>query len=95
MAKIIKWLNGEIEDSIVPKNGTDFKLDELTEHVGCISVQPIYLNDGSVMWIDENGKFFQPENYNAAATKLLVEAGGLPGDYIVGDAFICKNSEVL
>jgi hypothetical protein len=93
MAKIIKH-NGEIIDGIKPVNGTDFKLEELYQHVGCTIVQMLCVGD-KIMWIDEEGKFNQPQNINHEATILLHLNGGLKNDYIAGNAFICEKHEVL
>ncbi len=94
MAKVIKH-TGEVIEEVLPLNGRDFKLEELYQHVGCEFVQMVRIENGWQMWLDEEGKFNQPNNYNREATILLQEAGGLPGDYIAGDVFICEGDEVL
>lgn len=94
MGKIIKH-TGEVLDGILPLNGRDFHLEELYTHTGCTCVQMVRISDGRIMWLDEEGKFNQPENYNKEATLLLQKAGGIPGDYIAGDVFICEGDEVL
>lgn len=78
---------------VKPDNGKHFTLDELYKHCDCSMVQVIYLEDGRLMYLDEEGKF--KEHYrNADATVLLHKAGGMMDDYIAGNALICEESEV-
>ena len=53
MAQIIKS-NGETK-TVEPKNGTDFKLEELQAIVGGY-VQIAYLRDDEIMVMDEEGR---------------------------------------
>lgn len=56
---------------------------------GCDFVQMIRLRDGSEMWMDEEAKLRTPQApVNARATKLLSEAGGMPGDVVLGNVVI-------
>lgn len=70
-----------------------FSLEEMYAILGCSLVQPVFLADGKVMWIDEEGKF-KPHLVNERATQLLHEAGGMPHDYIAGTALITQKHEV-
>ena len=72
---------------------TCFSLDEMYSLLECSLVEAIYLEDGRIMWIDEEGKF-KPHQINIQATLLLQKAGGIPGDYIAGIALITERNEV-
>ena len=84
------------EDEITrvnPKNGTDFKLEEIQKHVdGYIEV--IRLSDVWIMIVNEEGKF--SKGYNSIATALahLHHAIGSE-DFIAGDAVICPSTMLL
>jgi Domain of unknown function (DUF3846) len=90
MATII-YPDGSREITL-PKHGT-FTLEEMYAILDCSLVQPVYLADERVMWIDEEGKL-KPHQVNERATQLLHEAGGMLHDYIAGTALITKNHEV-
>ena len=91
MAELIRT-DGTVE-TVSPKNGKTFSLAEMYELIGCSLVQVVYLADGRIMWLDEEGKF--KEHYrNEQATLLLEQAGGAFGDYVAGNALICENTEV-
>lgn len=90
MAKLYKT-SGEIIE-VFPDNGTDFSLDELQDFVeGYIEI--INLGDDNIIVINEEGKFINLP-YNEFATKAYNKAVGAKVDNIVGNALICKNSEV-
>lgn len=91
MAELIRT-DGTVE-TVTPENGKTFSLQEMYELIGCSLVQVIYLVDGRIMWLDEEGKF-KEHQINTQATKLLIEAGGMMGDYVAGNALICSDSEV-
>ena len=75
--------------------GRTFTLAEMYALVGCDMVEPVDLDDGRTMWIDEEGKYADPPKpVNAEATHLLALAGGIPGDVIVGNALITLPGEV-
>lgn len=88
MAKIYKT-DGTVK-TVEPKNGTDFKLDELQEIVGG-HIEVLYLNSSEILVCDEEGKL---KNYplNIEATRIVQEND--ISDYIVGDVLICKTGEV-
>ena len=77
---------------IQPKNGTDFKLEELQAYVdGYIEI--VNLRNGELLVINEEGKYRY--DTNNAATDLAHEHHALfPGDYINGDVVLCKDEEV-
>jgi|HubBroStandDraft_3_1064219.scaffolds.fasta_scaffold255922_2 hypothetical protein len=56
---------------------------------GCHTVQVIGLGHGRLMWMDENAKLSPtPEPVNPRATRMIEEAGGIPGNYILGNVLI-------
>jgi hypothetical protein len=70
-----------------------FSLDEMYSLLECKHLQAVYLQDGRIMWIDEEGKF-KPHQVNIQATLLLWKAGGIPGDYVAGIALVTERTEV-
>jgi hypothetical protein len=72
-----------------PKNGKDFKLEELQTLVGgenkCF-VEPVYINRKEVVFCDEDGLAKQLP-YNAAASRLV-------GTRVVGKVLVCPQSMV-
>ncbi len=92
MAKIYK-ANGEVLD-IEPKNGKNFELKESQAIVGGL-IEVIELDDPemSLMVINEEGKLMDLD-LNEKATAIF-RKNYITSDYIVGDAIICKSSEIL
>ena len=94
MAQLLKF--DGITEIVVPADlASGFSLDELYALVGCEMIEAVYLDDGTVMVIDEEGKLragFE-ERRNARATRLLELAGGMLGDFITGNALICTMQE--
>jgi hypothetical protein len=76
---------------VKPANGKNFTLGELRTLVGCQWVEVAYINGpkGSFLVVDEEGKL-NGKAYNTVATGIY----GHPGDYIVGNALLCKDGEV-
>jgi hypothetical protein len=72
---------------------TIFTLKEIYSLLNCNLVQIISLNDGRIMWLDEEGKF-KPHFFNSTATRLLHESGGMDDDYIAGDVLITSQDEI-
>lgn len=85
MAKFIK-ANGKMKD-VEPKNGIDFRLDELQDYVGG-HIEIIYLRDGRMMVVNEEGKL-RALPINRDATFLY---GGL--DLITGDVLVCDRNQI-
>jgi hypothetical protein len=77
----------------VSARGSCYSLDEMYSLLECSRVEAVYLQDGRIMWIDEEGKF-KPHQVNIQATLLLQKAGGIPGDYVAGIALVTERTEV-
>ena len=93
MATLIKPDGTEI--TITPKNSSDFKLEELYQLIECDMVQMIRLADGRTMWMDEESKLRTlPPEPNHKATQLLLRAGGIPWDVVLGNVLLCSDKEV-
>ena len=83
-AKII-YTDKEDED-YTPKNGKTFALTEMQEIIGGY-VEPIRLNDGRMIIVDEDGKS-KGKAVNIPATNIL-RRDHFTTDYIVGTAIVC------
>ena len=83
-AKII-YTDKEDED-YTPKNGKTFALTEMQEIIGGY-VEPIRLNDGRMIIVDEDGKS-KGKAVNIPATNIL-RRDHYTTDYIVGTAIVC------
>ena len=83
-AKII-YTDKEAED-YTPKNGKAFALTEMQEIIGGY-VEPIRLNDGRIIIVDEDGKS-KGKAVNIPATNIL-RRDHFTTDYIVGTAIVC------
>lgn len=77
--------NGEIIP-IMPKKSNEFTLEELQQIVDG-HIELVYLSDGRIMIINEEGKLNGFE-YNAEATKLFDSS---KGDYIVGNVVVMPS----
>jgi hypothetical protein len=88
MATLIKT-NGE-ETNVLPKNKTNFKLDELQNFVGGL-IEIVKTKDGRTMVINEEGKI-NDLSINQKATELYIHSNF---DFIVGDVLICDENEIL
>ena len=77
---------------VSPKNGTDFKFDEMQKIVkGYIDI--IRMDSSKIMVINDEGKF--ECEYNQRATEIAHSYGALfPGDYISGNVILCDNDMV-
>ena len=83
-AKII-YTDKEAED-YTPKNGKTFELTEMQEIIGGY-VEPIRLNDGRMIIVDEDGKS-NDKTVNIPATNIL-RRDHFTTDYIVGTVIVC------
>ena len=83
-AKII-YTDKEAED-YTPKNGKTFALTEMQEIIGGY-IEPIRLNDGRMIIVDEEGKS-KDKAVNIPATNIL-RRDHYTTDYIVGTAIVC------
>ena len=88
-AKII-YTDKEDED-YTPKNGKTFALTEMQEIIGGY-VEPIRLNDGRIIIVDEEGKS-KDKAVNIPATNIL-RRDHYTTDYIVGTAIVCDADMV-
>ena len=88
-AKII-YTDKEAED-YTPKNGKTFRLTEMQEIIGGY-VEPIRLNDGRMIIVDEEGKS-KDKAVNIPATNIL-RRDHYTTDYIVGTAIVCDADMV-
>ena len=86
--------NGEAT-FITPKNGKDFKLDELYKHIGCDCIEIVYPMSGenNIIILDEEGKL-KNKRINVAATELWFNDNTEPFDFIVGDVIFCRTEMV-
>jgi len=95
MAQIIKTTGEVIE--VAPKNGHDFSLEEMQEivnHNGNHYIEVVYLPNGKLMIINEEGKCEHVNApFNQKATDIFVEAFG-PYDFVCGNVLICDNNQV-
>ena len=88
-AKII-YTDKEAED-YTPKNGKTFALTEMQEIIGGY-VEPIRLNDGRIIIVDEEGKS-KDKAVNIPATNIL-RRDHYTTDYIVGTAIVCNADRI-
>jgi len=95
MAQLLRF-DGTSETIVPADLASGFSLDELYTLIGCEMIETIYLDDGGVMVIDEEGKLRDDfrERRNESATRLLHRAGGIPWDFITGNALICTTQEL-
>lgn len=88
-AKII-YTDKEAGD-YTPKNGKTFGLTEMQEIIGGY-IEPIRLNDGRMIIVDEEGKS-KDKAVNIPATNIL-RRDHFTTDYIVGTAIVCDADMV-
>lgn len=83
--------DGSPTSDIQPANGSDFTFAELYPLLGCDMIEIVYhvIAPGCIMLIDECGKLAD-KPANQRATRLLAYGG----DYIAGNAVVCRQDEV-
>ncbi len=81
-----------IRTNINPKEN-EFSLNEMHSLLSCSMVQAITMDDGRIMWLDEEGKL-KPHQVNHDATKILHASGGMDDDYIAGPVLITEYCEI-
>jgi hypothetical protein len=110
MKKAIGYKTGDVEEAVEvqPKNGRDFKLDELQRMIEgtgvngehSTTVQFLPLPDGRIMLVNDNGRLIGLP-LNEGATKVWREA--FPAEkyplnrgemIIVGNALVCSKGMV-
>ena len=74
------------DEEYTPKNGKTFELTEMQEIIGGY-IEPIRLNDGRMIIVDEDGKS-KDKAVNIPATNIL-RRDHFTTDYIVGTAIVC------
>ena len=85
----ILYVDGR-EEFIVPKNGTDFSLEDLQIIVGGY-IEIVPLGDERIMVVNEEGKIHRlPLNVRATC---IVNGAGI-ADTIVGNVLICRSEMV-
>ena len=84
MAQLIK-ANGEQID-VTPKNGKDFKFEELKEMIGGW-IEIVRLRDDKILVVDEEG-MCKEKDINPVASLMA-------GFTVVGDVVFCNNNQVL
>jgi hypothetical protein len=87
--------NGNAANVTPANQKRGFTLQELYSILDCDTVQAIQLADGRTMWMDEEAKLRDGIQFvNLKATILLAEAGGIPGDEVIGHVLITQPGEV-
>ena len=77
---------------IQPKNGTNFKLEELYKHLECEIIEVLHFGDNTLLIIDEEGKL-NDKTLNSAATHFFRKEMKT-NDFIVGNAIICEKNQL-
>lgn len=90
MAILIK-VDGS-KQNVSPKGGK-FTNQEIQSILGCTYFECLSLLNGATIFFDEEGKTKNKLD-NFTASELLMEAGGIYGDYIAGDAMVIPPWEV-
>lgn len=88
--------NGEVYD-IVPKNGKDFKLDEMYSLTEVDIVEFVYLRNDKIMIVDEEGLYREPLQINWLATRIVSENNlrlGQTPTFIFGNVMLVNNGQV-
>jgi len=90
MALLLKT-NGEQYD-VAPNNGTDFTLEEMQGYVNGL-IELIYLSDGRIMIINEEGAIDDVSEPNELAMELYTENQRmvLP---LFGDVLVIEKSQI-
>lgn len=81
-----------VKEEVQPKNGTDFSLEELQGYIGG-HIEIVPLTKDRLMIVDEEGKL-KGLPLNIPATKIYNDESFCVTDTIVGNALVCKRSEV-
>ena len=80
-------------EKVTPANGSDFRLEEMQRMVGGI-IEIVYFDDNTVMVINEEGKLLGLP-LNRDATAIFRAHYPDSDDYIVGDALVCSDEQIL
>ena len=92
MALLLKT-NGEQHD-VAPNNGTDFTLEEMQGYVNGL-IELIYLSDGRIMIINEEGAIDDVSEPNELAMELymVIERRSVPMP-LFGDILVIEKSQI-
>lgn len=86
-----------IVDNIAPRNGVDFKLNEMYNLMGCDIVEHVYLPNNKLLIVDEEGMYRIPLEVNWMATRILSEvaiSAGHSPSFIFGDVLLVNSEQV-
>lgn len=84
--------DGELEH-VYPNDNQHFTLEELQSYVGGY-IEIVHLSDSQCMVVNEEGKL-QQLSFNSLATHTAHFWMAIAeDDYIVGNALICRSSEI-
>lgn len=80
---------------IAPKNGADFQLKELYEHLGCSCIDILTLPYQRRIIVDDEGMLKDSPTINKNATLMMSAFTKSPYPYvIVGDVILCNTDQV-
>jgi hypothetical protein len=91
MQRLLIKVGTQGEPITLPKPMNSF--DPIYKMIDCDMVEVLRIGGGWVLLIDEDGKG-KGKPINEAATVYANRAGLMPGDCIVGDAVLCKWSDL-
>lgn len=86
-----------IVDNIVPRNGSDFQLEEMYSLIGQDIVEHVYLPNDKLLIVDEEGMYRVPLEINWMATRIVSEAAlsvGRPPSFIFGNVLLVNSEQV-
>ena len=93
MAFLIKT-DGTVTD-IEPKNGKNFKLEELYELIGCQLIQTCPAQEkGKILIFDEEGLYMEKPLNQEATMGMHDDMGPFVYNIIVGTAVMCNDGEL-
>lgn len=81
-------------EPVEPKNGKDFKLNELYKILGVDMIEVVPMPTGELMVVDEEGKYKPRVIVNKKATGLFGKKGLFAGDFIAGNALVIAENQM-
>lgn len=88
--------NGIVDD-VIPRNGSDFSLEEMYTLINTDIIETVYLPGDKVMIVDEEGGLRTDRKVNWMATKIVTDIelkiGRIP-TFIFGDVMIINQSQI-
>lgn len=91
MATLIGTNGAEVK--VTPNDGKHFTLQEFYGLLSCVYVEWFTLKEGRTLIFDEDAKR-KGLPRNLRATQLLHHAGGMPCDFIAGNALLVDRNEM-